>query len=115
MKNFLIITFSALLTLCTTNSQVIEENSNKQAHELYNYHFLKQKNNNTTALVLLGAGVAVTIGTYISYSNSSDQGLFGNIPSQSQIVFFGIGGASAIASILSLFLLVKTKERHSCI
>ena len=48
---------------------------------------------------MLGGGAALTLGTFISYNSNSGAGLFGNIPNESQIVMFSIGGALTLASI----------------
>ena len=61
MKNFLIITLSAILTIYTSNSQVFQENSNKQAQELYDYHMIKRKKNKTAAWIMIGTGIGMTI------------------------------------------------------
>jgi len=62
MKNYLIATLTVLLTICTTSGQVIQEDANNQAQELYDYHMLKRKKAKTTGWIMLGSGIAMTIG-----------------------------------------------------
>jgi hypothetical protein len=95
MRTFIILLF----TFNYSFAQLSEPPPNSPPQEFYDYYKLKQKKNKTTALILLGAGTIVAVGNYISYSNSTTKGFAGNVPSTSQIVIFGIGGASALASI----------------
>ena len=88
-----------LLTFNSSFAQLIEPPPNSSQKQFYNYYKLKQTKNKNIGLVLLGAGAIIVIGNYISYSNSSTTSMFGNIPNTSQIVVFGIGGASTLASI----------------
>ena len=107
-----IITF--LVLFFTSNysfAQLIEPPPNSPPQKFYDYYKLKQKKNKTTALVLLGAGTIIAIGNYISYSNSTSGGFAGNVPSTSQIVVFGIGGASALASIPFFISAGKNKTK----
>lgn len=107
-----IITFLILLfTFSYSFAQLIEPPPNSPPQEFYNYYKLKQKKNKTTALILLGAGTIIAVGNYISYSNSTTKGFAGNVPSSSQIVVFGIGGASALASIPFFISAGKNKTK----
>jgi len=91
--------------------QVVEQTTNNSQQELYDFHKLKQKKNNTTGWIMLGGGTALTLGTFISYNSNSSAGLFGNIPSESQIVTFSIGGALTLASIPFFISSSKHKKK----
>ena len=102
-----------ILTFQNAFGQVIETSNDFSSKENYNFYSLKQKKNKTAAFVLLGAGTIIVIGNYISYSNSTSDGFAGNVPSTSQIVVFGIGGASVLASIPFFISAGKNKMRAS--
>jgi len=72
---------------------------------------LKTKKNKTTALVLLGTGTAIAIGTLISYSNGTTDGFGGNVPTEFQTVMFSIGGASVLVSIPFFISANKNKRK----
>ena len=52
-------------------SQLIESTTNKSSQESYDYHTLKQKKNKTTAWILLGSGVVITMAGLVV--NSADE------------------------------------------
>ena len=111
MKTLSLFSLIFILTFQKAFGQVIETSNDFSSKENYNFYSLKQKKNKTTALVLLGAGTIIVIGNYISYSNGTSDGFAGNVPSTSQIVVFGIGGASVLASIPFFISAGKNKMR----
>ena len=56
-------------------SQVIESTTNKSSQELFDFYTLKQKKNKTTAWILLGSGVVITMAGLVvnSAENSADE------------------------------------------
>ena len=111
MKRILITLLFLLISFQMTLGQVVEQTTNNSQQELYDFYKLKQKKNNTTGWIMLGGGAALTLGTLISYNSNSGAGLFGNIPSESQIVMFSIGGALTLASIPFFISAGKNKRK----
>ena len=100
-KIFLLI---VLLSSQIAQGQVIEQSNTKSAQELFDYHTLKQKKNKTTAWILLGSGVAMTIGGFATLKNDGEK-LFRNLltgkdanAGASAFLIIG-GGATTLASI----------------
>jgi len=111
MKSTVITILIFLLTFSSVQSQVIEPAINSSQHDLFEYYSLKQKKNKTTAFVLFGTGTVIAIGTLISYSNGTTDGLGGNVPTESQIAMFSIGGACALVSIPFFISANKNKRK----
>jgi len=100
-KIFLLI---VLLSFQIVQGQVIEQSNTKSSQELFDYHTLKQKNNKTTAWILLGSGVAMTVGGFATLKNDGEK-LFRNLftgkdasAGASPFLIIG-GGATTLASI----------------
>ena len=62
MKARLIIIIFCFGFLNNAQGQVIVEEKNQSAQELYNFHISKKKTNKTAAWVTLGGGVAMIVG-----------------------------------------------------
>ena len=101
-KIFLLI---VLLSSQIAQGQVIEQSNTKSAQELFDYHTLKQKKNKTTAWILLGSGVAMTVGGIAILKNNGKEiitdiftGKKSNSGTGSTLLIIG-GGATSLASI----------------
>ena len=71
MKLPLIIFLVFIFTFQHTQAQVIDNTTTKSQQELFDYHILKQKKNKTTAWILLGSGVVMTIGGFAALENDT--------------------------------------------
>lgn len=54
-----------------SEAQVIDNTTTKSSQELYDFHTLKQKNNKTTAWILFGSGLLITMSGLVV--NSADE------------------------------------------
>ena len=97
--------FFLLLFFQIAYGQVIEKTNNKTSQELFDYHSLKQKNNKTTAWILLSSGVAMTAGGFAIMKNNGKEiitdiytGKSSNDGTASTLLIIG-GGATTLASI----------------
>jgi len=91
-------------------SQVIESTTDKSSQELFDFYTLKQKKNKTTAWVMLGTGIGMTIagiginmsgGILDGDSTNNDKGLWLSY----------LGAATTIASIPFFISAGKNKRK----
>ncbi len=91
-------------------SQVIEPTTDKSSQELFDFYALKQRKNKTTAWVMLGAGIGMTIagiginmssGILDGDSTNNDEGLWLSY----------LGGATTIASVPFFIAAGKNKRK----
>jgi hypothetical protein len=100
-----VILFILLLSFQIAQSQVTDFTMHKSAQELFDYHTIKQKKNKTTAWILLGSGVAMTIGGFAILENNATTILTDIYSGKSSgdgtvsTLLIITGGASTLASI----------------
>lgn len=91
-------------------SQVIEPTTDKSSQELFDFYTLKQRKNKTTAWVMLGSGIGMTIagiginmsgGILDGDSTNNDEGLWLSY----------LGGATTIASVPFFIAAGKNKRK----
>jgi hypothetical protein len=105
-------------------SQVIESTTDNSSQELFDYHTLKQKNNKTTAWIMLGGGVVITMAGLMVNSavNSADKavtaltlGLIDGEPEHRGDWMIYVGSAATIASVPFFISAGKNKKRQHCL
>jgi len=72
MKRILSTFLVLLFTFQMVQSQVIEPLTEKSRQEMYDFYSLKAKKQKTTGWILLGTGLAATIGGYAIMANNFD-------------------------------------------
>ena len=109
MKRLLGILLILIMTCQLIQGQVIEQADNSQ-QELYDFHMLKHKKNKTAAWVLMGTGATIMVGTLISYNQRDRSGWLNDIPSESEVTMFIVGGVISLSSIPFFISAGKNKK-----
>jgi len=108
--------FLLLLSFQIVQGQVIEPSNTKSTQVLFDYHTTMQKKKKTTAWILLGSGVAMTIGGFAALENDTKTLINGLITGKrtrtggSTFLIVG-GGATALASIPFFISASKHKRK----
>lgn len=91
-------------------SQVIEPTTDKSSQELFDFYTLKQKKNKTTAWIMLGTGIGMTIaGIGINMSGGV---LDGDSTNNAKGLWLSyLGGATTIASVPFFISAGKNKRK----
>ena len=92
-------------------SQVIESATDKSSQESYDYHTLKQKKNKTTAWILLGSGVVITMAGVVVKSTDEVLGLIDGETEHRGDWMIYVGSAATIASIPFFISAGKNKRK----
>lgn len=116
MKFLYIIIFIGCFQI--SEAQVIDSTTTKTPHELYDFHTLKQKRNKTTAWVLVGSGLLMTLSGLVV--NSADEAVgaatLGLVDAEEVhkgdwLIY--VGGATTLASIPFFISAGKHKRKAS--
>ncbi|WP_242121573.1 hypothetical protein [Aestuariivivens sediminicola] len=100
-----------------TQAQAIGSTTAEVPQELYDYHTLKHKKNKTTAWILLGSGVAMTVVGFAALKNDGERlirNLFtGKDASAGPSAFLIIGGGVATLASIPFFLSAGKHKRKA--
>ena len=116
MKLIFLSFFLIIFSLQTTQGQVIEPPTDKSSETSFDFYSLKQKKNKTTAWILLGGGLALTIyGLAINTADESARllslGLFEIEDEHDGDWMIYVGSAATIASIPFFVSAGKNKKK----
>ena len=116
MKRILTSLILLFFSFSTLISQVLETSKNNSSQGLYDFYTLKQKKNNTTAWIMLGSGLVVTMAGLVI--NSVDEavtattlGLLDVEEEHGGDWMIYLGGAATIASVPFFISAGKNKRK----